>query len=164
MVGFLSLTVRSSRSQYRDFVKASLRSFLSCSDVSFDATHEYTPTYLRHFRLKGHRDNLTAIMKQEPIESVKEGGCESPEPIAVIGLSFRFPQDVTSPDAFWDILKEGRSTKTPIPLARMNANAFYQSNGHGSDHVRLNCTLYSNFFGSNPAISDSNSRWSLSPG
>jgi len=28
------------------------------------------------------------------------------KPIAIVGMSFRFPGDATTPDGFWDILRE----------------------------------------------------------
>ena len=47
------------------------------------------------------------------------------EPIAVVGLALRFPQDATSPRTFWDMLMEKRSAMTTVPSDRFNANAFY---------------------------------------
>lgn len=49
------------------------------------------------------------------------------EPIAVIGLALRFPQDATSPEAFWQMLMEGRSAMTEVPKERFNIDAFYHS-------------------------------------
>ncbi|KAL9045022.1 MAG: hypothetical protein Q9214_001884, partial [Letrouitia sp. 1 TL-2023] len=34
------------------------------------------------------------------------------DPIAVVGLSFGFPQDATSSEAFWDLMMEKRDTGT----------------------------------------------------
>lgn len=50
------------------------------------------------------------------------------EPIAVIGLSLKFPQDATSPDAFWQMLLNKKSAMTEVPKDRYNVDAFY-SNG-----------------------------------
>ena len=47
------------------------------------------------------------------------------EPIAIIGLSLRFPQEAVSPDAFWQFLMEGRSAMTEVPKERYNLEAFY---------------------------------------
>jgi Beta-ketoacyl synthase, N-terminal domain len=49
------------------------------------------------------------------------------EPIAVIGLALKFPQDATSPEAFWQMLMEGRSAMTNVPKERFNVDAFYKS-------------------------------------
>lgn len=49
------------------------------------------------------------------------------EPIAVIGLALKFPQDATSPESFWQMLLEGRSSMTDIPKNRFNIDAYYHS-------------------------------------
>ena len=49
------------------------------------------------------------------------------EPIAIIGLSLRFPQDAISADSFWNMLMEGRSGRTEIPKDRFNKDAFYRA-------------------------------------
>ena len=46
-------------------------------------------------------------------------------PIAIIGMSFRFPGDATSPKGFWDVLSQARSTRTRIPNSRFNPDGFY---------------------------------------
>lgn len=48
-----------------------------------------------------------------------------PEPLAIIGMAFEFPQEATSEDAFWQMLCEGRSASTEFPPDRLNINAFY---------------------------------------
>ena len=47
------------------------------------------------------------------------------EDIAIIGFSFRFPQDAVSSETFWNMLVEGRSAVTEVPESRFNINAFY---------------------------------------
>lgn len=47
------------------------------------------------------------------------------EPIAICGFSIKFPQEATSPDAFWKIMCEGRCVMTEFPESRMNKNGFY---------------------------------------
>lgn len=54
------------------------------------------------------------------------------EPIAVVGLSCRLPQEASSPESFWQMLLEGRSGRTEIPQERFNPNAFYHP-----DHTRV---------------------------
>lgn len=61
------------------------------------------------------------------------------EPIAVIGLALRFPQDATSPEAFWQMLMDGRSAMTEVPKDRFNIDAFYQSDLKMTNVVRK-CT------------------------
>ncbi|KAK4107386.1 putative polyketide synthase [Canariomyces notabilis] len=49
------------------------------------------------------------------------------DPIAICGFSIKFPQDATSPDAFWKMLIEKRCAMTPFPADRMNLDGFYQT-------------------------------------
>jgi hypothetical protein len=48
------------------------------------------------------------------------------EPIAICGFSIKFPQEATSPDAFWKMICEGRNVMTEFPQSRMNKNGFYR--------------------------------------
>jgi len=47
------------------------------------------------------------------------------EPIAVIGLATRFPQEATTTEALWELLLQARSTWSTIPKERFNADAFF---------------------------------------
>jgi acyl transferase domain-containing protein len=47
------------------------------------------------------------------------------EPIAVIGMSCRFPGDASSVEDFWDFLIQGRSSVSSIPTDRFDPDAFY---------------------------------------
>lgn len=47
------------------------------------------------------------------------------EPIAVIGMAVKFPQDASSVEGFWQMLLDGRSSLTEIPKDRMNIDAYY---------------------------------------
>ena len=46
------------------------------------------------------------------------------EPIAIIGLGCRFP-GAPNPDAFWQILREGRDVVSEIPESRWNSRDLY---------------------------------------
>ncbi|TVY80408.1 Highly reducing polyketide synthase azaB [Lachnellula suecica] len=47
------------------------------------------------------------------------------EPIAIIGLSLRYPQDATSPASFWEMIQEKRCAMTEVPKDRFDIDAFY---------------------------------------
>ena len=47
------------------------------------------------------------------------------EPIAIIGYSVKFPQNMTSPDSLWKALAERKSAMTEFPKSRLNIDAFY---------------------------------------
>ncbi|PLN79543.1 hypothetical protein BDW42DRAFT_172734 [Aspergillus taichungensis] len=54
------------------------------------------------------------------------------QPLAVIGLSFKFPQDATSSESFWDMLVQGRCASTKFPSSRMTIDSH-----HHPDRDRL---------------------------
>jgi acyl transferase domain-containing protein len=54
------------------------------------------------------------------------------EPIAVIGFALKFPQEASTPVAFWDLLIRGGSARTEVPADRYNAEAFYRVGGNGA--------------------------------
>ncbi|RAL14312.1 type I polyketide synthase [Aspergillus homomorphus CBS 101889] len=51
-----------------------------------------------------------------------------PPPLAIIGLSFQFPGDAASQDAFWDMLVQGRCASTEFPGDRMSIDSHYNAN------------------------------------
>ncbi|KAK2009421.1 KR domain-containing protein, partial [Colletotrichum eremochloae] len=54
---------------------------------------------------------------------------ETRAPIAIVGLSCRFPGDATDPSKFWDMLKSGRDGYTP-KTNRYNEDAFHHPGGN----------------------------------
>lgn len=50
---------------------------------------------------------------------------DASEPIAVVGLATRFPQQATSTESLWELLLQARSTWSSIPKERFNGEAFY---------------------------------------
>ena len=46
-------------------------------------------------------------------------------PIAIVGMSCRFPGGAECPETFWDLLRNGSSSWSPIPEERFNAKAFH---------------------------------------
>lgn len=57
------------------------------------------------------------------------------EVIAVVGLSFKFSGDATSPDSFWDMLLRGECTAAKVPADRFNVDAFYHPDTRRLDTV-----------------------------
>ncbi|KAL2818527.1 hypothetical protein BDW59DRAFT_165475 [Aspergillus cavernicola] len=58
-------------------------------------------------------------------------------PLAVVGLSFKFPQNATSPEGFWDLLEAGRSASTQFPASRMNIDAHYHQDRSRLDAISV---------------------------
>lgn len=66
------------------------------------------------------------------------GPVVDPDPaIAVVGLDLKFPGDATSPEAFFDMLLQGRSALTDIPKDRYNIDAFYHPDPDRAGAVRF---------------------------
>jgi acyl transferase domain-containing protein len=49
------------------------------------------------------------------------------EPIAIIGLAFKLPQDIEDEASFWRILEQGQSVMTEWPKSRVDVNTFARS-------------------------------------
>ncbi len=62
------------------------------------------------------------------IRILKENEQAANEPVAVIGMSCRFPGGCTTPEAFWNFLKEKGDGVTDIPPDRWDIDEFYDPN------------------------------------
>ncbi|MBP5971593.1 SDR family NAD(P)-dependent oxidoreductase [Brasilonema sp. CT11] len=60
--------------------------------------------------------------KLEAVEMAKK------EPIAIVGMGCRFPGNANSPQAFWQLLRDGVDAVTEVPPNRWDINAFYDPN------------------------------------
>ena len=58
------------------------------------------------------------------------------KPIAIVGFSLKFPQEATSPEAFWEMLVERRCSMTEWPKERLNLDAFYHPDRDRPDTVK----------------------------
>lgn len=54
---------------------------------------------------------------------------ESLEPIAIVGMAFRFPGGAVTEDALWDMLLEKRCASSKFPSDRINIDAFHCPEG-----------------------------------
>lgn len=71
-------------------------------------------------------------------EATKSSLVEDPStPIAIIGMSFKFPQGLETAEKFWDALKSGRSAWSKFPRSRLNFEGIYDP-----DAGRLNGVTY----------------------
>ena len=61
-------------------------------------------------------------------------------PIAIIGMSCKFPGGATSPDKLWRMCVEGRSGWSEIPKSRFNAAAFFDEDHEKTSSVSLTQT------------------------
>lgn len=61
---------------------------------------------------------LVALELQDALDRRER---ESNEPIAVVGMSCRFPGGASSPDAYWDLLDRGEDAIGPVPADRWDS-------------------------------------------
>jgi len=76
-------------------------------------------------RLKGlgpKQLTLLALELQEKVESLSK---QTLEPLAIVGMSCRFPGGVKSPADYWRLLSEGVDAIREIPADRWDVNALY---------------------------------------
>lgn len=59
------------------------------------------------------------------------------EPIAIIGMSFRFPGGAETSDEFWQMLVEKRCAATDYPKDRFDIDAFWHPDGKKQNVVRI---------------------------
>ncbi|WP_454783207.1 SDR family NAD(P)-dependent oxidoreductase [Legionella sp. WA2022007384] len=77
-----------------------------------------TITQLANY-LENTSTNEHCLKKSEPLQS------ESPDPIAIIGMSCRFPGGANTPEQFWKILSSGKDGLQPIPKHRWDNQLYY---------------------------------------
>lgn len=63
------------------------------------------------------------------------------EPIAIIGLSCRFPGDASTPGGLWDMMSEARRGHSKIPADRFNADTWYHPSHDRRGAVSYKFTL-----------------------
>ncbi|KAF2637935.1 ketoacyl-synt-domain-containing protein [Massarina eburnea CBS 473.64] len=59
------------------------------------------------------------------------------EPLAIVGLAFRFPGDADTPEGFWKMMEQRRCAMTEIPSERINIDAFYHDDNSRVDTLNL---------------------------
>ena len=61
------------------------------------------------------------------------------EPIAIIGMSCRFPGGATDPERFWELLRSGKNSRSEIPQERWDIEVYYNPDPEepGKMHTRF---------------------------
>jgi amino acid adenylation domain-containing protein/non-ribosomal peptide synthase protein (TIGR01720 family) len=68
-------------------------------------------------------------------QKIKSTEAEKNEPIAIVGLSCRFPGSVVDADSFWDLLKNGKDAITKVPSDRWNSETFYDKDPNAKGKI-----------------------------
>jgi len=61
----------------------------------------------------------TTRAKLEALEQAQK------EPIAIIGMGCRLPGNIETPEAFWELLRDGKDTIAEVPASRWDSNHYY---------------------------------------
>ncbi|MCP4157062.1 MAG: amino acid adenylation domain-containing protein, partial [bacterium] len=70
--------------------------------------------------LRKASDKLNELMEEVAVLKRRE-------PVAVIGMACRFPGGADTPGKFWEILKNGVDTVSPIPTTRWDVHRYYDA-------------------------------------
>ncbi|KAK2005876.1 polyketide synthase [Colletotrichum eremochloae] len=69
-------------------------------------------------------------------------GADKVEPIAIVGLNLKFPEEADSPQGFWKMLCDARNVATEPPEGRYNIDAFYHPDPARLDATRVRKACY----------------------
>ncbi|MCG0285572.1 type I polyketide synthase [Streptomyces sp. PSAA01] len=121
-MGFDSLTAGQLRNSLRKRTGLSLPSTLIYDHPTPEALAGHLWT-----ELGGEADERRGSAAPAAITAGGPGaGAADPEPIAIIGMSCRFPGGVRSPEQLWELLTEGTDAISPLPADRgWDAGAYH---------------------------------------
>lgn len=83
-------------------------------------------------KLNGHQDSQHRTATVAPPLSAQGDGVM---PIAIVGMSCRFPGGASDIGKFWEMVSEGRSAWSKVPESRFNVDAFYHPDSNRTDSV-----------------------------
>lgn len=67
---------------------------------------------------------MNVLVRDESLDEVLDASISrEAEPLAIVGMSCRFPTDADTPEKFWQLLVNGRITAGEIPQSRWEAYA-----------------------------------------
>ncbi|MDA1052764.1 MAG: beta-ketoacyl synthase N-terminal-like domain-containing protein [Planctomycetota bacterium] len=114
---------------------------------TIDALAEHLSPSVDHARSSGTSHNELARKQHRPADT-----------IAIVGMACRFPGGVDSPEAYWQLLRDGADAVSEIPRERWNIDDYYDPdpNAPGKIYARHGCFIRdvdkfdSNLFGITP--------------
>ena len=89
------------------------------------------PTLKGHRTLNAHPTNYRDLLREATLQirslrsELETTRQQQSEPIAIIGMACRFPGGADSPEAYWELLRNGVDAITDIPSQRWNVAAHY---------------------------------------
>lgn len=109
-----------------------------------------TPDTLTNANVGNDKMSATSSIRatsNTPPSSITEAARDEVDPVAVIGFSFKFPQEATTAESFWEMLDDGRCAMTEFPSDRLSIDSFYHpdNNRRGTVRVIINATITVDF-------------------
>lgn len=95
-------------------------------DGTWEARLSNVTNDAHHLNIEGVNEQVAAAL-----------AVDKTKPIAVVGMSCRFPGDSTCPDKLWDMLSKGRNGWSRGKKERFEMNAFYHPTSETSGTVTL---------------------------
>ena len=78
-------------------------------------------------RLKGLGPKQTTLLALELQEQLERLTAKAVQPIAIVGMACRFPGGVSTPESYWELLRDGVDAITEIPADRWEVDALYDA-------------------------------------
>lgn len=89
-------------------------------------------------KVNGYQYSQCPTVTDTPSFSAPEDGVM---PIAIVGMSCRFPGGSSDIGRFWELVSQGRSAWSSVPQSRFNVDAFYHPNSDRTNSVSLRVQL-----------------------
>lgn len=74
----------------------------------------------------------------------EDQGRDAVMPIAIVGLSGRYPGDAANPEKLWDLISNAKSAMSEIPNDRFNVEAFWHPHNERSGTINVRGAHYMN--------------------
>lgn len=71
----------------------------------------------------------------------KATGSFEREPIAIVGMAAKFPQEARTVEDLWNFLLQARQAMTDFPKDRINRHGHYHPDAEHGGTVNISCTL-----------------------
>ncbi len=102
--------------------------------------------------------SASAETRPASAEGASAGAWGPAEPLAVVGMSCRFPGGASSPERFWELMVDGVDAVTEIPRARWDVDALYDDDPETPGKMRVRAGAFlddidrfdAHFFGISP--------------
>ncbi len=85
---------------------------------------EMTDFLDRISKLSPKRLALLALEQHEQLQALQD---KRRDPIAIVGMGCRYPGGAITPDAYWQLLREGRDAIREVPAERWNIDEWYDA-------------------------------------